>query len=148
MEDEFEDSLSADEDDTSAAQMEYGRELIQFNRLLAKILTGMLDKMRSPCPRTCASQDRPLAGRKDFANFLNVTLQFANNLGRCGLPHAVIGNRWIGNTDTVMQWLTQLVKNRVHMRAYSGHSQWDNLPKSRLNAAGGAMKTDEHVKKS
>jgi len=127
MQDGFEDSLSANEDATS--QTDYSRELIEYNRLLARVMLGLLDKMRSPCPRTCTAEDRPLVGRKDFANFLGVTLQFVDNLGRCGLPHAVIGNRWIGNTHAVMQWLRQLVKDKVRMRSYSEHSQWDDSPK-------------------
>jgi len=39
------------------------------------------------------------------------------------VPHAVIGNRWMGTTHTVMAWLTRLVEDEVRCQYYEGRNK-------------------------
>lgn len=90
--------------------------LKDHRRLLARLEAGVDLKAQAvpKCPIDCVMRDQPLIGRKDFANFLGVGMDQLDVMNQLvGVPHAVVGNRWVGTTHTVMRWLTKLVEEQA-----------------------------------
>ena len=71
------------------------------------------------CPLDCVFRDQPLITKQEVATFIGVDVQALQMMDRyLGVPHAIIGGRWVGTTHTIMAWLTDLIKKNVRLRTY------------------------------
>lgn len=66
-------------------------------------------------------QDQPLLGMKEFCQFLQMDMNRLKALDRyVGVPHAMLGGRWVGTTHSLMRWLTRLVDDGVAIQYDKG----------------------------